>query len=78
MEPLYSTGEEGIHSCFALRLLVNEWSNVSNALLCRFMTLMENVLVFCVPAGNSLYAFMVLIFARLWIIVGSGVNFGVY
>lgn len=46
MEPLYFTSEEGIHSGFALQLLINEWSNIYKGLLCLFMTLIENVLVF--------------------------------
>lgn len=46
MEPPYFPGEEGIHSCFALQLLIKEWNNVLGSLLSPFMTLMENALEF--------------------------------
>lgn len=46
MEPLCFPGEEGIHSCFALQLLIKEWSNILDSLLFPFMTLMENALEF--------------------------------
>lgn len=51
MEPLYFPGEEGIHSCFVLQLLMKEWSNILDSLLFPFMTFKENALVFGVPAG---------------------------
>lgn len=51
MEPLCFPGEEGIHSCLAVQVLIKECSNILGSLLSPFMTLMENALVFGAPAG---------------------------
>jgi len=58
MELLCFTGEEGIHSCFALQLITNERSNISNALLCLFMTLMFRYSEFLLELS----------FMRLWML----------
>lgn len=51
MEPPCFPGEEGIHGHFALQLLIEGWSNISNSLLSPFVALMENAWVVGAPAG---------------------------
>lgn len=51
MEPPCFPGEEEIHGRFALQLLIEEWSNISNSLLSPFVALMWNAWVVGAPAG---------------------------